>query len=516
MGPVYSSLKNLEKKRNVGGLAILLFLLSVKAFAATPEAAYRKSLQDIVRLNKECSKLDKAILAERHFTLADKQLPLTAQDEGRRLVLLLKDERGQTYLFKQSYSAKIEEVAGFLFRLGGVILPANYTISLRLNGEEVPGSLQTFLPNEEILKETMLPSLPSRDIEYIQRQQVLDWLCSNFEVQFLRNKNTGTITGIDKDDAFWGVGLKEGRLSVKDMFGRGYGTRVYERFWQLVKEGVLRVDLGVFFGMIDFLQDIDDEIIIEQVRELLAEEFIARHFILQKSRFDAVPKEINEFIKKAGGFDFLNKADRTALMEWARRSGMFDRSDKEYLELVLARKKTLRTDFAGFYSTLAEARGDVFAAPTGDAKFDYAASVKRYLKKEVAQRKAKLAFFTRNGKKEKKDIRVLTSLLGRHLLIHYANGKQSLEETISALERLSANIESPEEAIAVTVYLLILKSDKVFDKIGLLNLTVVMDPARWNAARMKNLYEECRGTAAAAEDPGLRRLLELRNILNDT
>lgn len=114
---------------------------------------------------------------------------------GQSPKLILSDQLGQKWIFKPcipqqrdlpallfSCSEKFTAVAVYrLYKILGVATPRTAVVNLRINGKVLSGSLQEYIPNEDVLQKKFVPYLSPEACLYLHKTYFLDWIFSNVD-----------------------------------------------------------------------------------------------------------------------------------------------------------------------------------------------------------------------------------------------------------------------------------------------------------------------------------------------
>ena len=227
------------------------------------------------------------------------------------------DGNGDKWMFKpiersgDDFLAHGEEAA---YKIARLIDPNAIEVrAIRLNGKL--GSIQkwrTDLKSEFDFSGVNPVDLTTMELEQIQREHVIDWLVSNHDghgKQFLRAKD-GKVYGIDKGQAYKFLGSDSLSIDYHPNRVHGENEPYYNTVFRQVKAGNVQVDPSVTLACI------------REVEKIPEEDFLA----------------------------FLRSyADG--------RFGKDEAGKKAFLDLALARKRNLRSDFEGFYGDVLGKKG---------------------------------------------------------------------------------------------------------------------------------------------------------------
>jgi len=226
---------------------------------------------------------------------------------------------GEKWLFKPQakWMTDLDVKTAILQSKAGLTRPGVYEISL--NGKH--GSIQYMFDNSTAAFPDFDPlKLSDADLSVLQREQIFDWMISNFDAhtdQFIRTVD-GTIAGVDKGQAFKFFG--KDKLDWDYIAPGNIGTFVYPKIWKAFVQGkdikLLDPTTGPLGDYIQRLIDIPDA----EFRELLKPYALAR--------------EQN-----------------------------FGASASKFLDDVVHRKNNLKNDFADFYTRALTERAKHVSTP---------------------------------------------------------------------------------------------------------------------------------------------------------
>ncbi|MBU0650475.1 hypothetical protein KKC59_01040 [bacterium] len=273
--------------------------------------------------------LDKKIFEKLTFKLSDFQ-PLFS---GQNVKFILQGSDGRLWFFKNGGSFLQTNNLYNWFLLCGENRPICYNIVLPINGETVKGIVQEFIPYSKNLDNISVAKLSKKQIEFIQRQQIINWFICSEEAfncdpgQFLVQKNK--IISVEKGNPFSTNHLSE---SLIDNFNDPLYARdnYYNVFWKAYINNEIEVDFKKSFELIDYIQNLDDR------------------FIEEIFRF-SMPAEVS-------------------------------------VSLIIERKNRLRNEFEKYYHYLANQRGSILEAPVFQTNANFFERVFVKLKKDIRKK----------------------------------------------------------------------------------------------------------------------------------
>ncbi len=345
-------------------------------------------IKKIVKLERENQKLNEEIIDRSRFELyKNKTLG------GETCKWLLKNkESNDLWLFKIYKSSMPVNSAIVTYRLAqllGLDMPEITKIILPINGRMQYGSIQKMIPNVISINEIPFNLLSVKQIESIMKNQVLDWIVFNSDVdknEFLVEKETGKIIVIDKDETFY----ESESFFLKDNQG---GDSYYYEFWKAYSESKININsvsIKKFFELIDYFQAIDNCYVVSIINDLL------------KNTIDSA--ELDSIIEK-----------------------------------VISRKNNLRQDFENFYKDLAKKNDCFLQIPLIGKKNFYAQAVLKKLKKSVSQKRLKLDKIKVKKDKPQEDIKRLSCPDAAFLIedLNYVSREEFMSFSKLSIEKLN-------------------------------------------------------------------------------
>ena len=356
---------------------------------------------EIVKLFWEDQSLDRKIIENLVFELAVGQSAYRGQSTEK---YLLKDNEGNLWLFKtyiDSIHVKNDITVYQLAQLFGIGVPTICEINLPINGEIVYGSIQKIILDVEFINKDLLPN----QISDIQRHHILDWLVSNYDAggdEFLVKKNTGEIIAIDKDDSF----CRDKALSPGD---DPWGYLYYTNFWESYTKGEINVNFAMSFKLIDHVQSFKDSLFIN----------------ILKSSFRKI----------------VSKKDM-----------------KKIINLVILKKKNLKTDFRKFYQELAKKSVIFFYIPVDEKENKYSQQVLGKLKKERNKKSNYLKKLISKNRNKQKNIEIISSKKAWYMVdeLEYSPFGQFFllsNKIVHNLRNLRNEVLSFSEKLAISLYI---------------------------------------------------------------
>ena len=263
-------------------------------------------------------------------------LHYTGQTLGTHGAKVYTDPQGNRWLFKppkdsgDAFLTTLDEAASRLQAQTGLKAPDTFVVTL--GGKR--GSLQRMFDAKDAFPSGLKPStLSGDDLLAVQKEHVLDWLLSNHDghhQQFLRLPD-GTLTGIDKGQAFRWVG--QDRLDWDFHPNASYGSPepVYNTLWRDFAQGgskdVLDPSVGPLADYIKSVQSISDDDLRAMFRPY-AEQAAARGRLAVRQTYPGL---------KAASSIPANDVEA-------------------FLDAIVARKHALAKDFDALYAKAVKAR----------------------------------------------------------------------------------------------------------------------------------------------------------------
>ena len=395
--------QKLIKKYILVNFLIIIWLISV-AFASK---GYSHSIiKEIIKFEKENQRLNENIIAKLRFKLSESR----RFDHGQTSKFLLEEEgKGDLWLFK-IYASSIPVNSTIttyrLAQLLGIDISEITGAMLPINGRRRYGSIQKVISNVHGINKIPFSLLSSKQIDSIMKNQVLDWLTFNTDIdedEFLVEKKTGRIIVIDKDETFY----KEEETSLCDDVGM---DSYYYKFWEAYSNSEVKITGENFkkvFELIDYFQTIDDKNIMWIVDELLGELMVSSDFVGKK---------------------------------------------------VVFRKHNLRIDFENFYRNLAGKKGLLFISPDVNKNNTYSQEVLEKLRDNISRKESVLAQLEDKKLEKQINIERVSCAEASYLIenLNYVTRKDFFDlsnKTMNKLKCLIKKVPSINEQFVVNLYL---------------------------------------------------------------
>ncbi len=364
-------------------------------------------IKEIIKLEKENQELNEKIIAKLRFELYKNE---TLDGETCKYVLRNKesDDLWLFKVYKSSIPVNNTIVTYRLAQLFGLDISEITRTVLPTNERMQYGSIQKIIPGVKKIYYIPFSQLSSEQIGCIMRNQVLDWLVFNGDVdeeEFIIKGENGKIIVIDKDETFY----DEESTQLADNVGE---DSYYYKFWEAYLKGdfnISNVNFEKVFEMIDYIQNIGDKHIICIINDLLKD------------------------IKDSSELNFI-------------------------IEKVISRKHNLRVDFGGFYENLVKAKKTEVVRPLIDKNNVYARIVLKKLDESVSQKKAKLAQLKLKSSKRQESIMQISCSDAWYLVkelnyVSRGNFFSSSNQTIMAMDNLKEKVSSIYEKFVINIYL---------------------------------------------------------------
>jgi len=276
---------------------VLCFLLSIFCSNSTADR-----FSGSFELLKEARALNAEYFKRIGFELAKEQMP-----RGDEEKYVLQGSDGNYYLFKiqgEDGEKRVEEAASWWAKFCGISAPVVSRIKLPINGKWIEGTIQKLLIDVTSLQEIEIEKLSKFQLTSILNHQIIDWLLSSYDVdkdEFLLEKNSGVIHGVDKDDAFQArEGRNENLFLGIDIVGEPYAF-----IWKSYVEEKLTFNINNLFDLVDYIQGIDGTICLEIFQSVFdARQNWQKEFFMRKAALrDYLEQCYGSFSKKRSKLD---------------------------------------------------------------------------------------------------------------------------------------------------------------------------------------------------------------------
>ena len=403
-----------EKQKLTGKIFILIFfkviiIINLTIIFLNLRAYAGFAVNEIIKLEKENQRLNEEIADRLNFKFR-KQKKFEFYGENYKYLFNEKktDDLWLFKIYESSFPVNATVVTYRLAQLLGIDMPEITGTTLLINEREKYGSIQKMFPDVKNIDEVRFSSLSVKQIESIMKNQVLDWIVSNVDIdesEFLIGKY-GRIIAIDKDETFSDEGKA---ISLADNVG---GDSYYYQFWKAFLEGKVetgKVDFKKVFEVIDYFQKINDEYIINIFNDLL--------------RKVTAPSEFNSIVKNA-----------------------------------ILKKHNLRKDFEDFYKDLAKNKIFSFRTPVIDKNNTYAQYVLDKLKENIYQKRYTLSRLKPKKTNKKENIKIIYCLESLYLVnelnyVYKENFFSSSNRVIKKLNDLKKKNPPIYEQFAIDLYI---------------------------------------------------------------
>lgn len=211
--------------------------------------------KEVINLILEKKSLSDKIFKKLTFTLVDKQPILS----GQNAKFILKSEDERLWFFKIGKSNITLDHTYKLLSLCGQKVPLCYEITLPVNGKEEKGIIQEFIPTKNSLATISINNLSQKQINYIQKQQIIEWLIAAEETfecdpsQFLLTKSN--IINVNKYNSFSSKYIDR---TLTDDFNAKNKENYYNSFWEAYVNKNISVDFAGSFELINYIQNINN------------------------------------------------------------------------------------------------------------------------------------------------------------------------------------------------------------------------------------------------------------------
>lgn len=364
-------------------------------------------IEEIIRLEKENQELNEKIIAKLRFELYKNK---TLGGSTCKYVLKNKESDDQWLfkVYKSSVPVNNTIVTYRLAQLFGLDMPEITKMVLPINERMQYGSIQKVIPGLKKIYYIPFSQLSFGQIECIMKNQVLDWLVFNGDVdedEFLVEEETGKIIVIDKDETFY----DEDSTQLADNVGE---DSYYYKFWEAYLKGdfnITNINFEKVFELVNYIQSIKDEYIICIINDLLKD------------------------IKDSSELNFI-------------------------IEKVISRKHNLKVDFEAFYGGLVKAKKGKGVSSSTDKNNVYAHVVLKKLEESISQKKEKLAQLKLKSSEKQESIMQISCSDAWYLIeqLNYAsrgNFFSLSNQTIKEIENLKEKVSSIYEKLVINIYL---------------------------------------------------------------
>lgn len=360
--------------------------------------------EELYGLYFENKKLDDKIYSNLIFEVNDFQ-PILG---GLNAKFLLKGNDGRIWFFKAEQISTPLDVEYRWHRLCGMNMPVCYNIKLPINGELIEGIIQEYLLDVKSLASIPIKKLSKRQIEFIQKQQILDWFiysktlfecCS--EQLFLKGDK---VINVGKCEAF--IPDNMSKSLIGNFNTSNDNKNYYNRFWRAYINREIDVDFNKSFELIAYIQTLDDG-------------FIGKIF---------------EPIKCQGAF----------------------------LSLLKTRKHNLKSEFEKFYQHMATIKGEKLLASRIYEKHSLLRQISKALKKDIARKKMILTKIAQHKNRSQKNLEVVISVIFRNMIKEHGFRYYFYQsKTLELYEKLLESTVNPNEKLDLYLNLHQLKNTEL-------------------------------------------------------
>lgn len=387
-------------------ICAVFFLLAPRYSISKSEQDYAGGYKQLIRVFEEWLYWENKIVKQLTFKLS----PVQAIKSGSCLKFMLVDNLGREWIFKSSFHRKSNSsiVVSRFFQLLGLECPVVHPISLNINGKNVYGGIQRFIPNKGTLSNFSPGQLSSNSLDYLMKTHVLYWLLDNYDANpsnfiVLSVNDSGEaedIVRVDNEIAF--IFLDRSKLgNVHKKMSGSY----YHFFWEAYALNKIDLNLEANYAFVKFVESFPDWLIAKLIQPL----------ITQDAEELANPDFTDLSIKE----DYL-------------------------LETIILRKNNLSKDFAEFYQDLAAKRGSTLILPKEPPYEKFIAQIRERLLNRIKELKKEISSIKKkNTPAYTSEIKAVFSFEGFKLLdniymIYWGkNGKDLAAKCNYALKRFS-------------------------------------------------------------------------------
>ncbi len=355
-------------------------------FLAVPEAALSKSGPDhtgeynrLIRVFEQWLYLENKTIKQLTFRLS----PVQSIKTGACLKFMLLDDLGREWIFKPflHYKSNSSIIVSRLFKLFGIESPVVHFVSLNINGKNVYGGIQRFIPNTGTLSNFTPERISSNGCDYLIKTHIFYWLFDNYDANptnfiILSLDDDGkaeNIARVDNEIAF----IFKDRDKLRDTHKKIAGT-YYNRIWEAYTLKKIDLDLRGNYAFVKFVENFPDWFIAKIIQPLIIKDY-----------------------DKLTNTDFYGtNIDKNRL-----------------LETIILRKKNLSDDFAEFYRDLAAQRADALILPKEAPYQKFIARIREDLLKLTTELKREISGIKKKGMPVKAlEIKAVFSFEGYKLL----------------------------------------------------------------------------------------------------
>lgn len=273
---------------------LILFLVGINIISVYHQEATFTPLVESYRNSLE---VEERNFNKLNFTLAPKEMQMVRVERlmGLSHKFILKDNRGDYWMFKPG-NEEIKAVSMYkIFRLLGLDTPQMFWLNLKINSKSISGSIQRFILGTKTLENVEPVQLDKESLDYLLKTYVLQWLFANYDsgakhfLLLFEEDNTRKIMRIDNTSCLSLLGKDKLDLTFYPSYWRSYKTGYYYKMWESFINNKIRLDLRQNLIFIKFLENIPVGIIIELINPAIRYEFpysvnISSYLIKRKHR----------------------------------------------------------------------------------------------------------------------------------------------------------------------------------------------------------------------------------------
>jgi hypothetical protein len=316
---------------------LCLFLLAASGCpwtSKTPAPKNPEVYEQLIRKYEEAERLENEVFDRLVFT-PSKTVKLNS---SMRFKFVVEDQLGRSWLYKGGKETSDGAVAVYrIYKMFGLDTPEIHYKTFTVNGEDIEGTVQKFVPNVGNLRVELYSILNQTTLDDLAKNHVMSWLIANYHVharQFILTSRKGSLPpdGILRIDN----GL-EWPLVGQDQLTIDYQTPVlsadminvgFARFWRVYLNKVTDIRLKEVYDWASFIARFPDD----RYREFFAKALENKLQFTTNNGLKTLHILIPDIMKKAKG--------------------------KEFMPMLIERKHALPEDLKKFYLELAELRED--------------------------------------------------------------------------------------------------------------------------------------------------------------
>ncbi len=273
------------KSKNKSSLLIFVLLFSLLA----PQKIFpfeKKNAEDtytrLIQIYEEWSKLEDETFEMLSFKLSPIQISL----QGYNPKLILEDNLGRKWIFKPKHrkteesgywrnytQAQIAVVVYKVYKIFGLQTPRIHFTTLNINGKQISGTIQRFIPNIGTLSKRPPHKLSPKALNYILKSHTIDWLLANYDsspqnflvLSLNKTNKPNKIMRIDNENALNMSNTDELRYDwVYSKHAKPF-TKYYYRLWKDYILKNINLDTGKNFAFIKLVSELPNDFFVKVI-----------------------------------------------------------------------------------------------------------------------------------------------------------------------------------------------------------------------------------------------------------